>query len=181
MITDKNLIIIGGAGRNVGKTEFVCRLIEKFSRTMDIYGLKVSAIYPDEELLHGDHSEDEVRNSLFEETRADTTKDTSRMLRAGAKRVFYLRSDDKSISAVFSEFQKRLPTGAVVVCESNSLINFVRPGLFLIVRSVDGGIKPRALPLLEQADGVIVSDKKSGFPDMAKISFEAGTGWRYQQ
>lgn len=181
MIYDRNMIIVGGTGRNVGKTEFVCRLIQKSSRTMDIYGLKVSSIYPDEELFHGDHSEDESRNALFEETRTEGTKDTSRMLRAGAKRVFYLRSDDKSISSAFREFRQRLPEGAVVVCESNSLVNIVQPGLFIVVRSVDGEVKPRALPLLEMADGIVVSDKKSGFSDLAKISYRPGSGWQYRK
>lgn len=181
MIHDTNMVIVGGAGRNVGKTEFVCRLIQKFSGAMDIFGLKVSSIYPDEQIFHGDHSQDNEKNCLFEETRTAGTKDTSRMLRAGARRVFYLRSDDRSIASAFAEFRKKLPRDAVVICESNSLMDIVRPGLFLVVKSVDGKVKPRALPLLETADAVIVSDRRSGFTDIEKISFLPGAGWKIQR
>lgn len=171
------MIIIGGAGRNVGKTEFACRLIQKFSSRTDIYGLKVSSIYPDEEIFHGDHSGLSAADRLFEETRLEGGKDTSRMLRAGARQVFYLRSDDKGIGSAFAEFQKQIPAKAVVVCESNSLIKIVRPALFLVVRSVNGDVKARALPLLEAADAVIVSDGITGFPDIENISYHHSSGW----
>src|SRR6056297_165204 len=97
MLHDPNLLIVGGTGRNVGKTEFVCRLIEKISRTEVVYALKVSAIFPDEEIYHGNHDGEESVHHLFEETRMETGKDTSRMLQAGASRVFYLRGDDNTI------------------------------------------------------------------------------------
>ncbi|MFT5702192.1 MAG: hypothetical protein ACI8ZB_005103 [Desulforhopalus sp.] len=107
MIKYKKLIVIGGTGRNVGKTEFVCTLIEKFSSQLPIYALKVSAIFSDEEIFHGTHSEDEPNFQLFEETRLTTEKYTSRILRAGATRVFYLRSDDLKIQAGFLAFLKQ--------------------------------------------------------------------------
>ncbi len=173
----KQLIIVGGTGRNVGKTEFVCKLIEKIASQMPVYALKVSAIFPDEELFHGTHSEDEPDLHLFEETRVSTEKDTSRMLRAGAIKVFYLRSDDARIHAGFVEFMKYVPEQAVVVCESNSLGQFVMPALSVVVKSVSGPIKPRAVAQLESADLVVVSDGVSGFPELASIGFSEKEGW----
>jgi hypothetical protein len=177
MIKYKQLIVIGGTGRNVGKTEFVCKLIEKISSQRAVYGLKVSAIFPDEELFHGTHSADEPELHLFEETRFTTAKDTSRMLRAGAKKVFYLRSDDTKIYAGFVEFMKSVPEKGVVVCESNSLGQFVRPALSVVVKSVNGPIKPRAVAQLESADLVVVSDGSSGFPELTLISYSEKEGW----
>ena len=104
METMKNLLIVAGAGRNVGKTEFVCRLIQRWSRSQEIYALKVSAIHPDEAVYHGDHGDEVQRQTgahLYEETRDDMVKDTSRMLRAGARKVFYLQGDDDRIGAGF--------------------------------------------------------------------------------
>jgi hypothetical protein len=178
MIVNNRLLIVGGAGRNVGKTEFVCRLIEKFARQQEIYGLKVSSIFPDEELYHGTHPGDEPARHLFEETRTDTSKDTSRMLRAGAARVFYLRSDDAGIKEIFSLFLGQLPEGALIVSESNSLSQFVRPGLHVMVRAVDGQVKPRARAQLEGADLVVVSDGVSGFPELDRIELDGNREWQ---
>ncbi len=178
MIDNNRLLIIGGTGRNTGKTEFVCRIIQKFSANHDIFGLKVSSIFPDEELYHGNHSVNEPQYGLFEETRCETTKDTSRMLRAGAKRVFYLRGDDQVIKDSYEFFCDKLPTRAIIVCESNSLAQVVQPGLFLMVRSSNGTIKPRAVEQLEKADLIIVSDGSSGFPELDGIQLTLDNGWQ---
>lgn len=177
MMVNKRLLIIGGTGRNTGKTEFVCRIIEKFSAQTDVFGLKVSSIFPDEELYHGSHSVNEPEYGLFEETRYETKKDTSRMLRAGAKRVFYLRGDDQVIKESYIFFCDQLPHDAIIVCESNSLAQVVKPGLFLMVRSSSGSIKPRAVEQLEKADLVIVSDGTSGFPEIDLIELKSDSGW----
>lgn len=179
MIEDKKLVLVGGAGRNVGKTEFVCRLIKKIARDHPVYALKVSAIFPDERLYHGDHSSEQLGSALFEETSDETSKDTSRMLRAGAERVFYLRSDDSSILTLYNQFRRGISADALVICESNSLGQFVNPALYIMVKSLSGEIKARALPQLERADMVVVSDGISGFPEIAEIEVIQKT-WHLQ-
>lgn len=174
---NKNLLIVAGAGRNVGKTEFVCRLIKKFCLRADIYALKVSAIYPDEGIYHGNHDENDRAGWLFEETRRDLNKDTSRMLSAGARRVFYLRADSNHVYDGYAEFLSRIPDDAVIVCESNSLREVVKPALMIMVWSKTGNLKPRAQALLFQCDIETNSDGKSGFPELEGIIFSKGNGW----
>ncbi|HKJ63838.1 MAG TPA: hypothetical protein VJ969_00435 [Desulfopila sp.] len=174
MLQDRNLIIIGGSGRNVGKTEFVCRLIARLSTTNTIYGLKISAIYPDEGIFHGNHGRTDTHNAFFEETRADTGKDTSRMLRAGAARVFYLRSEDKDVLSAYSRWRRNVPADAGIVCESNSLAKYVRPAIYIMIRKEAGEVKPRAQKMLELADMVVFSDGKSGFSDLCRLHLTAG-------
>lgn len=178
MIREKRLLIVGGAGRNVGKTEFVCRLIARFAGQHDIYALKVSSVYPDEGLFHGSHADDEVMHQLFEEQRRETGKDSSRMLRAGAVKSYYLRSDDEGIREGFAYFCQQLPEKAIIVCESNSLGQFVHPGLYVMVRSVSGEVKPRAVSQLARADLVVVSDGGSGFPELEEIDLSVHSGWQ---
>lgn len=178
MIFNNRLLIVGGTGRNTGKTEFVCGIIEKFAGKHDIYGLKVSSIFPDEELYHGNHSVYDPQHGLFEETRHETTKDTSRMLRAGAKRVFYLRGDDLVIKESYAHFCAKLPEKAIVVCESNSLVQVVKPGLHVMVRSSGDAIKSRAVEQLEKADLIVVSDGSSGFSELYQIEFNGDFGWK---
>lgn len=181
MIQNNRLLIVAGSGRNVGKTEFVSRLIQKISPNQAICALKVSAVFPDEEFYHGNHSSTGLKNNLIEETRRNTDKDTSRMLRAGACRVFYLRSDDAGIKKGFEDFQKHVPENAAIICESNSLWQYVNPGLLFVVRSTDGVVKPRAVPLLERADMIVVSDKLSGFSEIDRVGYNETVGWCLEQ
>ena len=177
METISNLLIVAGAGRNVGKTEFACRLIEQWSRHREIYALKVSAIYPDEDIYHGDHANLRLTENLFEETRYDLTKDTSRMLRAGAAKVYYLQGDGEQIRAGFWEFQNRIPKAAPVICESGSLWKFVRPGLLVLVKTAKLDVKPRALKITEHSTLIVESDGLSGFAELSAIRYSDLQGW----
>lgn len=177
MICDNYLLIVSGTGRNVGKTELVCRLIAKFSAQTDIFGLKVSAILPDEQLFHGNHTNIGTGRTLFRETRYDTQKDTSRMLRSGAARVYYMQGNSKSIQTDFVTLRETLPENSVIISESNSLTEVVQPALHLVVTSLSGKIKPRALPLLDSADLVITSDGVSGFPGIETVDLNLSGGW----
>lgn len=177
MHINSTLLIIGGTGRNVGKTEFVCRLIAQIALDHSVYALKVSSIFPDEEMYHGSHKENEERRQLFEETRSSTEKDTSRMLRAGATKVFYLQGSDSEVGSGYKEFLEKVPEKTAIVCESNSLGQFVRPALAIMVRTPDGAIKPRAIPQLERADLVVVSDCCSGFPELSQVCYTDDAGW----
>ena len=172
-----NLLIVGGTGRNVGKTEFVCRLISRISDTTDIYALKVSAVHPDEELYHGNHADNDISGQLAEEFRLTGHKDTIRMLRAGAKRVFYLRSDGPGIKKGFLAFMSAIPEGAAVICESNSLGDVIDQALLIVVKSPTGPVKPRAVAQLARADLVVISDGQSGFPQLATIEYDPSIGW----
>jgi len=178
MNTSRQLLIVGGTGRNVGKTEFICRLIEKISLQVPVFAIKVSAQFPEEEIYHGNHSADESDFQVFEEMNRTSDKDTSRMLRAGAARVFYLRSDDRRIEAGFDSLLQQIPEKAAVVCESNSLGKFVTPAISIMVRPVGGPLKPRAIPRLKSADLVVVSDGISGFAELQSIVFSTDFGWR---
>jgi hypothetical protein len=175
---DKNLLIIAGSGRNVGKTEFACRVIRTFCSQTDIYALKVSAVYPDEEIYHGEHSGDSAGiGRLFKETRPDSDKDTSRMLKAGASRVYYLRGEEEHLECGYQEFRAQIPAHGVVICESNSLREVVEPGLMILVSSTTGSLKQRAINSLALCDLQVRSDGHSGFPELQDIVLLSQKGW----
>lgn len=181
MIVDDHLLIVGGTARNVGKTEFVCQLIKAISHNHSIYGLKVSAIFPDEGIYHGTHSDDVATRQVIEETRLDTSKDTSRMLQAGARRVFYLRSEDDGILSGYQEFKRQLPHDALIVCESNALGEHLKAGLQIIVTKKDVPVKPRAQARLEKVDLVISSDGYSGFKELERIDYTSQKKWHIKK
>lgn len=180
MKNNKRLLIVGGTGRDVGKTEFLCQLIQRVSRNHQVYALKVSAIFPDEELFHGSHEESENSLHLYEELNPSTTKDTSRMLRAGAQRVFYLRSNDEGILDGYNSFVRQIPSQAIIVCESNSLSQFIKAALTVVIKALNKPIKDRAIILLENADLIVNSDCISGFPELKSVCYSEPGGWELQ-
>lgn len=174
---DKNLLVVGGAGRNVGKTEFACQLINRIAAFHPVYGLKVSAIYPDESMFHGNHGARGVVRQVFEETQRDIPKDTGRMLRAGAERVFFLCCRNEEVEREYCRFREKMTAVAPIICESNSLADYVRPGLRLMIVPQDGEIKPRVVEKLQLADLVIPSAGSGGFPELERVLFFPERGW----
>ena len=74
--------------------------------------------------------------SVYEETNPDTSKDTSRMLKVGASRVYFAKVTDNSLDKAFKEIMKQIPKGTPVICESPALRHYVEPGLFIIMTSL---------------------------------------------
>ncbi len=127
------LVIIAGTGNKSGKTSAACRLIEQF-RDPGIIAVKITPHL--HETTHG--LAEVVRGpgyDIFLETNPGTDKDTSRMLRAGASRVFFARATDEYLAGAFRMIQDLIPAGTPVVCESAALRHFIEPGLFIIMTS----------------------------------------------
>lgn len=57
------------------------------------------------------------------------------MLKAGAGRVYFAKTTDNELINAFSEIMKLIPEGTPVVCESPALRHYVKPGLFIIMKS----------------------------------------------
>ena len=128
-----NLLIIAGTGNKSGKTSMACRIIEQF-RPLGIVSVKITPHF--HETTPGLALISEKKGySLYEETNRGTTKDTSRMLKAGASRVYFAKVTDDSLDEAFNEIMKSIPEGTPVVCESPALRHYTEPGLFFIMTS----------------------------------------------
>lgn len=127
-----NLLIIAGTGTKSGKTSLACRLIGQF-RHAGVIGIKITPHFhettPGLELLAEGSG-----HVVFEEKNRETNKDTSRMLRAGAARVFYIKATDNTLPGAFREIPGLIPGNVPVVCESSALRLFVYPGLFVVMK-----------------------------------------------
>ena len=142
--------MIGGTGRNVGKTEFVCQCIKYFSQRFDVIALKVTNHF---------HEGEERTYSMMIEEDSDSHKDTSRMLRAGAKKAWYVQSEHDYLSKAFADFEHEVNKDTLIICESNGLRDIVVPGLFIVVKNTNlPQIKDSAKRLIHLSDKVIVSD-----------------------
>ena len=133
MITIKNLLLIAGTGTKSGKTTMACRIIRQF-KELKIIGIKITPHFHETTTGLITISE-ESGYSIYEETDPDSFKDTSRMLRAGASRVYFAKVWDDQLFKVFNEIMRQVPEGAPVICESPALRHFVEPGIFIIMTS----------------------------------------------
>lgn len=133
MISYPNLLIIASTSGKSGKTTMACWIIEQFSAS-GIVAVRVSPHFHarTEGLLtlrmgEGYH--------LSLETNANTTKDTSRMLRSGASKVYLVEAEDGLLIDVFQELMKDIPEDTPIICESPALRNHFEPGLFILMSS----------------------------------------------
>lgn len=182
MITIPGLCLIGGNSRHSGKTSLACRVIRKLGQGKAI-GLKVTRFHKDEGKYHGDHASEKPFDGkwdISEELSASSEKDTSQMLASGAKKVYYIRVEDEHMEEAFQEFLALYHHGEPIVCESRTLRDVVKPGIFiLMIRHSD------TLPLKDitiyrqQADLLIESHQQPAElePYVKRISFEKDQGF----
>ena len=162
MLSLPNMVMIGGNSRNSGKTTMACDIISKLSGIHEIIGLKVTSVHPEEDEMHVNHTcEDASCFSIFEELNTDSYKDTSKMLRAGATHVFYVRVSDKFVEKAILHFMSKYINNWVIVCESRSLRNIIKPGFFLMMKHLPetGKAKPDIESFMSLADKVFCYDK----------------------
>jgi hypothetical protein len=142
-----NLLLIAGTGNKSGKTTLACRVIEQF-RNEGVAGIKITPHF--HETTPGLVLLSEARGfSIYEETNADSTKDTSRMLKAGARRVFFAKVTDNDLFSAFKAIMGYIPENAPIVCESPALRYHVEPGIFVIMSSDNSHNKKNINQLLE--------------------------------
>ena len=159
------MLMVGAAGRNVGKTEFACSLIGEFKKSGPIIGIKVTTIAEERGKCPRGGEGCGVCSSLLsehstaEEIDPPPGKDTARLLKAGAHKVYWLRVKKDHLKEGFKALLQQTGTDAVAVCESNSLRLVVEPDLFVMVRDERAdGYKPSALDVRKYADKTVLFD-----------------------
>jgi hypothetical protein len=172
--------MIGGNARHAGKTTLACSVIRKFSGRLPIIGLKVTSVYPGDDEFHGDHPDEFSMDwTIMEETQPYGEKDTSRMLQAGATRVFYIRTQESSIVEAYQQFLERFVNDTLVVCESRSLRKHVRPGIFLLMMRTTGHSQEKEMSFyLDLADETCEQgDKQEKIDDIISRIHITDQGW----
>jgi hypothetical protein len=137
------VIVVGGHTRSIGKTQLVCDLIAAFPNENWIagkitqYGHGVCAQNGDD----CDCAPDEHVCAITWEKRANET-DSGRFLAAGAQRSFWLRTKQGFLAegmpllrdALWQTENGAAPnTAGHVILESNTLLQFLKPSLYLMV------------------------------------------------
>ena len=159
------MLLLGGAGRNVGKTRLTCRLIRAHGKTRDVVGLKVTTVQKRHGACPRGGQGCGVCTSLSknfditEESGQPPGKDTSLMVDSGAVRVLWLRVLFEHLDEGAAALRQRVGPHAVCICESNSLRLAVEPDLFVIVKHKRRKrFKPSAMRVAHLADAIVSFD-----------------------
>lgn len=155
------LVVIGGHSRSVGKTSVVAGLISAL-REFDWTAVKITQYGHGVCSANGepcDCATDDHSWAISEEHDRSGESDTSRFLIAGATRALWVRTEQGRLAEAMPALRQRLEGARNVIVESNSVLKFLRPDLYLTVldpATVD--FKNSAREFLDRADGVILHD-----------------------
>ena len=155
------LVVIGGHSRNVGKTSVVAGLISSLPEyqwtavKITQYGHGICSANGEAcDCATGDHAW-----AITEERGRSGDSDTSRFLAAGAVRVFWARTEQGRLAEAMPTLRQRVAGARNVIIESNSVLKFVHPDLYISV--LDPGtvdFKTSAREFLDRADAVILHE-----------------------
>lgn len=156
-----NLLLVGGATRNVGKTTLTKNIVKHFSEHHQIIGLKIKTLRTGDDKFHGKGRHELIGNYLVVEESYDNKEDTGAIYHAGAKQSFHIKTKHSALLPAFSDFLHQIDyKNQLIVCESNSIREVVQPGVFLMIKhkNTPDILKPSAEQLSKFSDQVVWTD-----------------------
>ncbi len=97
--------------------------------------------------------------AISEENDRTGDSDTSRFLLAGARHAWWVRTEQGRLAEAMPTVRQKLEESRNVILESNSILKFVRPSLYLTVLDPStADFKKSAQEFLNRADAVILHD-----------------------
>lgn len=161
------VIVIGGHSRNIGKTSVVAGLI---AATPELGWTAVKITQYGHGFCTADgapcdcQTDDHTMAVSAERPRVfapgEKLTDTARYLQAGAERSLWVRTRVGQLAEAMGRVRKELAASRHCIVESNSIMGFLRPDLYLPV--LDAGtadFKESARLFLDRADAVIAIDR----------------------
>ena len=161
------LVVVGGHSRNIGKTAVVAGLIRRL-RDCKWTAVKITQYGHNVCAHHGEacgcQAEPEHPFALSEEYEPNAT-DSGRFLAAGAERSFWLRTPAGQLQRAAATLKKILKQGQHTIVESNSVVEFVEPDVFVMVMDFScQDFKTSSLRFMDRADAFLVIDRGLNVP-----------------
>jgi molybdopterin-guanine dinucleotide biosynthesis protein len=167
------LVVVGGHARDIGKTSLVAGLIRKL-RARQWTAVKITqygdGVCAREGGVCGCEPAAGEAFALSEEYEPNRT-DTGRYLAAGAVRSFWLRAPAGQLARAAGTIRKIIERSENVIVESNSVVELVRPDVFLMLLDFAcEDFKPSSLRFLDRADAFVVIDRGINAPLWQEVS-----------
>ncbi len=171
--------MIAGTGRNTGKTLLASFIIEKFSVDFKLVGLKISPhFHSGTESLKAIHQNENF--NIYQERSLTSSKDSSRMLNAGASYVFYIECYDEHMEEAFEKFLQVTDSSGPIVCESPALRKYVQPGIFIIVDSQSNQNKKQDVLNIKTKSDLFIEMDKDNYDSKVDQLIYTTEGWVFQ-
>jgi hypothetical protein len=173
------LVVIGGHSRSVGKTSVVAGLIAALPEfnwtalkiTQFGHGICSADGKPCDCATMDDHFK-----AISDEKETTGESDTSRFLVAGAARSIWVRTQQGRLSEAMPDIRRRLAGAENVIMESNSIMGFVQPDLYISVLDAEQpDFKVSANEFLDRADAVILHQAEAA-PKWDAVSLDRVAG-----
>lgn len=155
------LVVVGGHSRSVGKTSLVCGLISALPE-LEWTAIKITQFGHGICSAHGEPcdcapSDLDHTFAITEEHDRTGRSDTSRFLVAGASCSLWVRTQQGMLAEAMPELRRRLSSARNVIIESNSVLQLVKPDVYLTVLDpAMEDFKDSARLFLDRADAVVM-------------------------
>jgi molybdopterin-guanine dinucleotide biosynthesis protein len=168
------IIVIGGHSRSVGKTSVVAGIIAALPE-FNWMAMKITQYGHGICSANGEPCDcvtDDHTRAITEELDRSGETDTSRFLVAGAARSIWVRTRQGMLAEAMPDIRKKIAGVENVIIESNSVIRYLRPDLYLtVLDSENPDFKESAMEFLDRADGVILH-KTVAVPKWTSVSLK---------
>jgi hypothetical protein len=169
------VVVVGGHTRSIGKTQLVCDLIAALPEAdwvagkITQYGHGICA----QGGVECDCRPDEHVCAISWERRADANTDSGRFLAAGARKSFWLRTKQGFLAEgmpllrdTLRDVEPRADVPGNLILESNTLLQFWKPSLYLmVVDPAKADFKESARLLIDRASAFVLRDALPGTSD----------------
>ena len=169
------MVVVGGNSRDIGKTSVVAGIINALPHRHWL-AIKLT------QLGHGtcsvdghecDCAPEDHSFAIREERDRSGTTDTSRFLVAGARRALWVRVRWGMLETVIPRLRQELEEEENVIIESNSILRFFRPNIYLsVLEPATKDFKTSAREFLGRADAFLSLGRSDDSSPWEGISLE---------
>jgi hypothetical protein len=174
------IVVVGGHSRSVGKTSVAAAIIARLPE-MHWTAFKITQFGHGFCTANGepcDCQTDEHTVAVSEERDPATGTDSARYLAAGALRGFWVRTRIGNLAVAMPRLRKEFAVAENVIIESNSVMGFLRPDLYLsVLDHATADFKDSARLFLDRADALLVhAGSKDLAPQWRGVSLRLAEG-----
>jgi hypothetical protein len=153
------IVVVGGHSRDVGKTSVVASIIARLPQ-LHWTAFKITQFGHGFCTANGepcDCQTDEHTVAISEERDRESGTDSARYLASGATRSFWVRTRIGNLAAAMPRLRKELAQAENAILESNSILGFLRPDLYLsVLDPATADFKDSARLFLDRADALLL-------------------------
>ena len=157
-----SVLVVGGHSRDIGKTSVACAIIEA-NRHLGWTALKITQFGHHVCTTNGGECDCAVEDpehpfAITRQTDSAGGSDTARMLAAGAADAYWVRARIGNLEPALPALRALIAQREYVLIESNSILQFLKPDLYLSVLRYDvEDFKVSSRAYLDHADAFVVT------------------------